>query len=45
MMDGVSLLLATLTAFLFLLSVLASWNQVKERVVLFHCMLLFLGRV
>ncbi|MGC2424467.1 MAG: NADH-quinone oxidoreductase subunit M [Nitrospirota bacterium] len=42
MMDGVSLLLATLTAFLFLLSVLASWNQVKERVALFHCMLLFL---
>jgi NADH-quinone oxidoreductase subunit M len=42
MMDGVSLLLTTLTAFLFLLSVLASWNQVKERVTLFHCMLLFL---
>jgi NADH-quinone oxidoreductase subunit M len=42
MMDGVSLLLTTLTAFLFLLSALASWNQIKERVTLFHCMLLFL---
>ena len=42
MMDGVSLLLVTLTAFLFLLSVLASWYQVKEKVALFHFMLLFL---
>ncbi len=41
-MDGVSLLLVTLTALLFALCVLVSWRQVNERVSLFHAMLLFL---
>ncbi|MHB8174123.1 MAG: complex I subunit 4 family protein [Nitrospirota bacterium] len=42
MMDGVSLLLVTLAALLFLLSVVVSWKQISERVSLFHAMLLFL---
>ncbi len=42
MLDGISLLLVTLTALLFALSVLVSWRQVNERVSLFHAMLLFL---
>ncbi len=42
MMDGISLLLVTLTALLFALCTLVSWRQVSERVSLFHAMLLFL---
>ena len=39
--DGISLLLVTLTAFLGVLSILASWKQIEERVALFHFFLLF----
>ena len=39
-MDGLSLLLALLTAFLGVVSVLASWRAIRERVGLFHLNLL-----
>ena len=39
-LDGISLLLVTLSAFLFLLSVVISWHAIKARVPLFHAMLL-----
>ncbi len=39
-MDGISLLLITLTAFLGIFSILISWKQVTEKVGLFHFFLL-----
>ncbi len=39
-LDGISLLLVALSAFLFLLSVVVSWRAIKARVPLFHSMLL-----
>ncbi len=45
-MDGLSLWMILLTAFLGLLSVVASWNEVRERVGAFHlCLLLTLAGV
>jgi len=41
-LDGLSLLLLTLTFFLGLLSVLASWSQIKEKVGFFHFNLLWI---
>ena len=41
-MDGISLLLVSLTALLFLLSVIVSWRSVKTKVPLFHAILLVL---
>lgn len=41
-MDGISLLLVTLSALLFFISVIVSWREVKERVALFHGMLLLM---
>ncbi|HZR46183.1 MAG TPA: NADH-quinone oxidoreductase subunit M [Candidatus Manganitrophaceae bacterium] len=40
-MDGLSLLLIVLTFFLGILSVLASWNEIQERVGFFHFNLLW----
>jgi len=39
--DGLSLLMLALTSFLGILSVLASWKEIKDRVGLFHFNLLF----
>jgi NADH-quinone oxidoreductase subunit M len=39
-MDGISMLMVTLSALLFMLSVLVSWRAVTERVALFHFTLL-----
>ena len=41
-MDGLSLMLVTLTLFLGILSVLASWSQVTKRVGFFHFNLLWI---
>lgn len=41
-MDGISLLMAMLTAFIIMISVLVSWRAITERVALFHCLLLLL---
>jgi len=41
-LDGISLLLVTLTSLLFVLSVGVSWRSVRERVPLFHFMLLLM---
>ncbi len=41
-LDGISLLLILLTAFLGVLSVLISWRQIKERTGFFHFLLLFM---
>jgi len=41
-MDGISLLLVVLSALLFVMSVIVSWRSVKERVPLFHFMLLLM---
>lgn len=41
-LDGISLLLVLLTAFLGVLSVLISWRQIKERTGFFHFLLLFM---
>jgi NADH-quinone oxidoreductase subunit M len=41
-MDGISLLLVTLSALLFFISVIVSWREVRERVALFHSMLLLM---
>jgi NADH-quinone oxidoreductase subunit M len=41
-LDGISLLMVTLSAFLFVLSVAVSWRAVTERVALFHFMLLMM---
>jgi NADH-quinone oxidoreductase subunit M len=42
-MDGISLLLILLTTFLLPISVLVSWEQIKEKERLYYAMLLFLG--
>ncbi len=39
-LDGISLVLVMLTAFVFTVSVAVSWRAIKERVALFHVMLL-----
>ena len=39
-MDGISMLLVLLTAFLGILSVLCSWNEIRDRVGFFHLNLL-----
>jgi len=39
-LDGISLVLVVLSTLLFMLSVLASWHAVRERVAFFHAMLL-----
>jgi NADH-quinone oxidoreductase subunit M len=41
-MDGLSLLMVVLTSFLGVLSVLISWNEIKDRVGFFHFNLLFI---
>jgi len=41
-MDGISMLMVTLSALLFMLSVLVSWRSITERVALFHFTLLVL---
>ena len=41
-MDGISLLMALLTAFIILISVLVSWRAVTERVPLFYALLLIM---
>jgi len=41
-MDGISMLLVLLTSFLFMLSVAVSWRVVREKVALFHAMLLLM---
>jgi NADH-quinone oxidoreductase subunit M len=41
-LDGISLLLTALAAFLGVLSILVSWKQIQERVALFHFFLLFM---
>ncbi|MBI1922199.1 MAG: NADH-quinone oxidoreductase subunit M [Geobacter sp.] len=41
-MDGISLLMAMLTAFVILVSILVSWRAVTERVALFHALLLIM---
>ena len=41
-MDGLSLLLIVLTGFLGVISVVASWNGIQERVGFFHLMLLWI---
>lgn len=41
-LDGLSLLLVTLTLFLGMLSVLVSWSQIKEKVGFFHFNLLWI---
>jgi NADH-quinone oxidoreductase subunit M len=40
-MDGLSLALVLLTAFLGLMAVLASWTEIRERVGLYYCCLLW----
>ncbi|MBI5695933.1 MAG: NADH-quinone oxidoreductase subunit M [Nitrospirae bacterium] len=39
-LDGISLLMAALTAFLFMLSVLVSWDAIRDKSPMFHFMLL-----
>lgn len=41
-LDGISLILITLTMFIGILSVLASWNDIKERIGFFHFNLLWI---
>lgn len=41
-MDGISLLMVLLTAFLMVIAVLVSWQGVKTHVPLFHALLLFM---
>lgn len=41
-MDGISLLMTLLTAFVMVVSILVSWRAVTERVALFHCLLLLM---
>lgn len=41
-LDGIALMLILLTAFLTVLCVLVSWNQIRERVGAFHFFLLFM---
>jgi len=41
-LDGLSLLMVALTAFLGLLSIASSWNQIRERVGFFHFNLLWM---